>query len=263
MMGSNKFKNIEIEREPNKLERSNQQSSDGNQSPLIDLRNINSYIYGFEDQGLRAKEEEPGEVAQFSHRSSFDGDVDGSQGLPENVGNERTLDLTNYQSKNQNWPSKNFGQRVMPADEDKIDARQTTYNYTDSSKKSEPTLPKNQLHSISPSELHCRERYNGSASRRDLEEAATVRVSAANSAPRLQEPITFDERLTSSKKSETCLRMSELELLSASKTQDRVQQRILDPINDKTPHKKISQIPSNNSPRARPVRIKTTPLPSK
>ena len=107
---------------------------------------------------------------------------------------------------------------MAPADEEQRDGRQTTYNYTDSSKKSEATLPKNQGLSVSPSELYCRERLDGSGGRRELEEAATVRVSAANSAPRAQEPLTFDERLASSHKSETCIRMSELELLSASKT---------------------------------------------
>jgi hypothetical protein len=70
--------------------------------------------------------------------------------------------------------------------------------------------------SSTPTELRCREVYNGSEHRRDLEEAATMRVSVANSAPRHKTPVAFDNRLTSSHKSETCLRISEL--LSDSKT---------------------------------------------
>lgn len=116
----------------------------------------------------------------------------------------------------------NFKNHVSPGDDDRKDGRQTTYNYTESSKS------KKQLHSISVSDLRCHERYHGSENKRGIEEAATVRVSAANSAPRLREPMNFDERLTSSKKSETCLRISELELLSASKNAKAIDQ-IVDP----------------------------------
>jgi len=57
--------------------------------------------------------------------------------------------------------------------------------------------------------------------------------------------------------------MSELELLSASKTQDRAQHRVLDQLPDKTPHKKIVQILPGNSSNAQPARNKMTPIPSK
>ena len=171
----------------------------GENSPLMDLRNINKYIYDLdaEDEGNQKVKDENKENVHNSNETSFDHADFECQ--PETHDNEHTLDLTNYQSKNQKWPNKSS---KMNTESDNCQ-QQTTYNYTESAVSS-----RQYVNQISNSDMLCNNNFRN-VDKTSIEEAATMRASANNSAPKMQAISSFNEE-SSSKKSETCLKISDL-----------------------------------------------------